>query len=279
MTAELRAGLAAVLAERDAATSRLAAAAQAVRRSAELLEEAEVGLSSHDDLDDRIASLRADRIAVWVTTGGDDPRPSFELPDDLRAERAVRDEMAENLLATRAAHDRLTAARADAEAQLQAIKTRASDAALAVIFAESTALAGELEEAQRRVWEVTDRLRGLTMLWVPQSTGQPAAVRPPTEVLAALHFLERPPHAINLPPPEQQELHNWTSYRERLLADPGASFEAVPTTPIVIRMQIRPPPLDHSPLTAGEKVQLIQGRPIAREAPIGAGVSQAPEAA
>jgi hypothetical protein len=140
----LRAALAARIEE--PARAKLAAAEDAARRGAEVERAAAAEVDRFADVDERIASARASRIANWaVSAGGELPPELFDIDDDLIEARRLRDEAAGRLAGAKAAAAILAKSAAEAETARDHAAARVDDAAAAILAAEADALADRLD--------------------------------------------------------------------------------------------------------------------------------------
>jgi hypothetical protein len=234
MTDDLRADLAACIAERDKARQAFNVADAAAKRAAELLVEADNALATYADLDVEVLQARGDRLAEAITAGDDVRRvASGWVPDDLRDRLLDRNRAAEAAETTRAASVALDIERVRVEARLREAEGTVVRRAAAILMAEAEELAADFVVAQRLAWLLKTRLEGLAAVWLPRlAHTSPSPIAVPDIVRDAL-AMEAAQVPGNAPLPTVWASTLWQEYLHRLADDPEAQFEPRDPDPIV----------------------------------------------
>ena len=262
--ADPRAALGAAIAARQAAAEELAEAEGALARGTARVRSAEAEAAQFDGLDQRIADSRARRLADWSKHHDEAPAAAlFDITDDLAEARRMRDEARERLDAVAAAAGLLGADAAKARRALGDAADRVQWLAGQVLAREAGVLAEELVEAKRSTWELEDRLRALSEVWVG---GQPLAC--PPAVFGALS-LDRPTidadRAPGMPFRQHHEKALWENHLARLVVDASAEWQwheperRASTNPFAIAMEQRRGHVDFVPSSLALVVAAEEG--------------------
>ncbi|MGH7487481.1 MAG: hypothetical protein ACREMY_18040, partial [bacterium] len=106
---------------------------------------------------------------------------------------------------------------------LSKAERKCNAAAASIIVEEAKALATRLRTAQQQVWNLTNSLRGMGRLWVPESDG---TIKPISLGREVLNSLDRQEPAV-APPynPEVLSATKWRAYHANLQNNADLEFE------------------------------------------------------
>jgi hypothetical protein len=220
----LRGALAAAIKGRNDTIAELRAAQDALRRGREIEAAAAVDLHTFDDLDQRIADARARRIADHARQGdGELPVDWFDIGPALEEAKRLRGLAQDRLAAATQARAALDRDAAAAREVYDAAAARVAHAAAAVVTAEASEMANDLIHAKERLWQLEDRLQGLTRLG--SSAARPMSRLP---LIADALALQRERYLADrlpgLPAPVEHESMLWQEYMSRLAIDAAAEW-------------------------------------------------------
>ena len=155
---DLRADLRDAIDSHADAARRATEADRAVVRATEAVATAQSHLERFNDVDARVAEYTRDRLRSGMLA---------VLPANLIAQRADQHAAQEMLAATRAASVQLEAEATTARLLVETMVQRRDRAAVAVISRWCDGLAGEIEQAHRRLHDLRQRLLSASALWLP----------------------------------------------------------------------------------------------------------------
>jgi hypothetical protein len=169
----------AVVARRQAEAA-VKSASEACDRAGRMVAAAQDKAAEFAALDEEIDRHRAELIKCGI----EDIHLSPELRDKVRGRNAAREKIADAQSVQQLLADELAAK----EVALADAKTRAAEAAAAILIEEAERLGTDLEIAWQTVWRLVDELHGLGSIWAPQNgTVRPLAL--PPNVVALLQLI------------------------------------------------------------------------------------------
>ena len=172
----------------------LTTAENRLHKAESLLKGKEACLAKFAGTDELLAEHRLAVEKAHAASGGVEPR--MVVPPDVIERVKERDDMRAEVESIREAVTGLQNDHAIALAVLHKSERRCNLAAAAVLQAHSKELAGDLREAQQRVWDLSASIRGLSRCWTANPIDPDGALGPISLSHEVLPALDRNPPQV-----------------------------------------------------------------------------------
>jgi hypothetical protein len=218
----LRRLLRAAIAARVAAKQVVTQADASLQTASTCLKAAQDRLARFAGVEETLAQHRRQIEKAWAASGGAGPRQA--VPPDVLQNVVERDQAADDVAAAASAVTSIKADLDKARVTLATCERQCSQAAAAIIAHHAITLAAELRAAQELVWSLSNDLRGISRLWVPNTTDDKTA--PLVLPRAVLNSLDRPEPPA--PPAQNKEtlaIMRWSIIHRELQSHPDFDLE------------------------------------------------------